>query len=238
MRRIFIAFSLVTVAGLSLAGCPDFVLSPPAQFLPLESPRPLNEGRTYLGVEGGVASAVFGPDIPGGSLVVRHGLGDDLELRIDASAGWITDASPSLDFRGIASARVGFKGLVSPNFPHAAWVAGIGGGASAAGGFVSGDAGLVFGYENPYIVPFLRMSLVTSVPIAARQVDITDAGAEEPSPTFDTPHTTFGARLGVGARIPIDPAEITFGLTYLQLVDTRGEDIGIFGLSVGVGTSF
>ncbi|TNF35903.1 MAG: hypothetical protein EP329_05750 [Deltaproteobacteria bacterium] len=228
----------------STAGCPTHVLSPPTQYLPLESARPLAAGHTSVGAEGGFASAVFGPEVPGGALILRHGLSDDLELRVDGSAAWITDDSPSDDFRGVLAGRVGLKGLISPDFPHASWIGGVGGGGSAGGGFFSADTGIVFAYENPYVVPFLRMTLFTSVPVGAREVDLShyddgdSDGLTGPAvvEAFDTPHTTLGGRVGFGARIPLDPLEISAGFSFAKLIDTRGEEMGLFGFSVSVAT--
>ena len=238
MRTSLAAFALLSLASPIFGGCPTHVLSPPTQFMPLESARPLEAGRTSIGLEGGVASEVFGPEIPGGSLVVRRGFADDLELRVDGTAAWVTGDNPGDEFRGILSGRVGLKGLIAKDFPHAAWFAGIGGGGSAGGGFLSADSGVIFAYENPYIVPFLRMALFTSVPVGAREVDISRMEDGDFEETFDTPHTTFGFRLGLGARIPLDPIDITFGLSMAHLLDTRGEEIGLFGVSGGISTSF
>ena len=232
--------SLLLAAATALAGCPTHVLSPPSQFLPLESPAPLAAGETWLGAEGGVGGAVFGPDVATGAVVARRGLTDTLELRADATLASIlangrADTSP-----WIGSGRVGVKALFAPSFPHLAWTAGLGGGTSAGGAFATADLGVIVGYENPIIVPFLSVAGLVSVPLTRHEVDITRADAEPGDPAvLDTPNTTLGARVGFGVRVPVEGADLSVGAAFLFLADaTRDEDLGFTGASASLGARF
>jgi hypothetical protein len=130
---------------------------------------------------------------------VRRGLSRHLEL--EADAGWIQiDAAPRTPiFRGILTGRGGLRGRFAPDLPHLAWTASLGGGVHAAGGFLAPEVGLMAGYENPWLTPWVRASTFLSQPLGARTVDLAPADAE--APTLDTPLATVGLRLGAGLAI-------------------------------------
>lgn len=229
------------VAALALVatGCASTVYSPPAEFAPLDAPATLADGEHALGFEGGASARVFGPDIVTGSARYRHGLDDGLELDASGSVAWVLGDAAEDTFRGILAGRVGLKGNVVAGFPHFSWLAGVGGGGSAGGGFASADGGLILGYENPYVVPFWRLRVFTSVPIDATDVDITRADADpEEGPVIDRPHVTFGVGSAVGVKVPVGRAELYLGLTATSVHDVRGEDDVFVGFSGGLNARF
>ncbi|MCA9531449.1 MAG: hypothetical protein KC543_15070 [Myxococcales bacterium] len=82
------------------------------------------------------------------------------------------------------------------------WVAvqaGLGGGGSAAGGFISADAGIILAIQNRYAIPFFTGSVFVSVPVASKPVTISDYTG--------TPALTGGITIGPGLRVPVSHAD-------------------------------
>lgn len=210
---------LVLGALWPLVGCSPYVHSPAAQTVPLESAKALQEGETAMRVEGSVGGQVFGPGVTSGKLQVRHGFRESLEGSAQAdltylggSEEWDSDALPL-----IGSARLGVKYAPLDWF---ALTAGLGGGASAGGGFISPDAGVIFSYENRYFVPLLSFGGYYSAPIHARHVRFFD---DDGDVFIGKPDRTGGAYLGAGARIPLNhdkdhrtKSAIVFGIKLLS----------------------
>jgi hypothetical protein len=189
--------------------CNTHVFSPPTGGLPLESPASLGAQRHSAGADFSYASAVFGPAAAALRLKYRYGLTDQLELSAAPSMIWIAGNGSAESHAGIYALRGALK--YSP-IPHVAASVGVGGGASAAGAFLSPDVGLSVGYENRYFVPFVSSRVFVSAPIAPRAVYFTtddDAGNDphDPDNAPDhhrrTPHFSYGVQLSVGARVPL-----------------------------------
>jgi hypothetical protein len=197
------------LAGCSLCvACNTHVFSPPTGGFPIESPASLGAQRHSLGADFSYAAAVFGPAAAGLRFKYRHGLSDQLEVSAAPSMIWISGNGTAESHTGIYALRAALK--YSP-IPHVAVGAGIGGGASAAGAFLSPDLGLTLGYENRYVVPFASTRTFVSAPIAPRAVYFTtddDAGdPHDPDDAPDrhrrTPHFSYGVQLSLGLRVPL-----------------------------------
>lgn len=179
-----------------LSGCAYHAYSPPARTLPLESPQVLPSGAQGVSGQAYLAGAAFGPSLLGGALRYRRGVAQDLEGSAEASFFHVTDRDDDVHtWPQVYAARAGLKyqpvSALALSF-------GLGGGGSAAGGFISPDLGAVVGYENPYVVPFLSGRAFTSQPLGARSIYL---GSDDGTPRYSKPQTTYGLGAGIGLRI-------------------------------------
>jgi hypothetical protein len=94
------------------------------------------------------------------------------------------------------SARAGFKYEVASWF---ALQAGLGGGGSAAGGFVSPDAGGIFSYQGPKVVPFVAAGVNYSWPVRPKAIVFTNGEGDR---VGLRPTNTFGYYGNFGIRVP------------------------------------
>ena len=221
--------SLVAVAllaqGILIPGCHAHAFSPPARALPLESSAALGEGRTGLAVETGMDAEMLGPTLLTAAGRARHGLGDGVEVGVEGTVLRVMDRGPARESPNIYGLRAG--GKYAP-VPHFALGFGLGGGASAAGGFVSPDVEVIGAFENRHLVPFGAARAFVSVPVAPESVDLSSFDDAD-DPNLQLPRTTAGLTLTWGLRLPIgDPeddgygASITAGVGETYLND--GED--------------
>jgi hypothetical protein len=129
-------------------------------------------------------------DVTAGTIRVRHGFGDDLDVAFEGSAIHVPFS------RGAAirawGARTGVKQRVARGV---ALSGGLGGGGFRGGPFAAPDAGAIAAYENPWLVPFAAGRGAISVPLQPRGVDL-DGEVARPKATW------YGA-LVIGARMPI-----------------------------------
>src|SRR6266581_8128842 len=166
-RIMRLAYPVLTL----LVGCGYHVYSPPGRVLPLESAATLAKGRTAVGAEisghggGGI------DNIAGGSLRLRRGVGERFEGSIEASFASINGDSAAGTDPKLYQAFAGLKW--NPGTRFIGIVAGVGGGGSAGGSFGAVDAGVIAAYENCYVVPFLGIHGILSVPFDAKDVDVT-----------------------------------------------------------------
>lgn len=225
MRRV------VPLLLLTMTACSNQAFSPPAGWVPAEEPLPIERGRTSIGA--GVGFGTVGldaADFIGGDARVRLGVGETTELQLGgALVGFTeeTDESPV-----IGSLRVGLKGLFAKDLPHVAWVAGLGGGASAGGWFAASDLGLQVGYVNPTLTPWLGLSGIASLPLTSEDVDL--RRADDTDPNIDHPTFSGGLRWGVGltAHLGASAATLTLAYANLRLWDVHGEDESVSAMTL------
>lgn len=233
-RTTLLALALVALAS---AGCNHHVFSPPARTMPLESPETLAPGETGVAVEGTHHGEVFGPDVTGGTLRVRHGLVEDVDGVAEAGVLHVHGDSEAGTHPNAYSLRLGTKFQLVEHF---AFTMGVGGGGSAAGYFFSPDVGVVLGYENEYLVPFMSFRTTFSLPIAPEEVDTTEVGnADEPQ--LGTPKLTGGLAWTAGLRLPLpagDPeheglrGSLVLGIGMTHLYD-GDDDANLIGVGAG-----
>jgi hypothetical protein len=195
--RAFLSVPIATTAF--LAGCNNAVFSPPARAIPLESAATLPRGDTGIQAEGSLNPEVLGPNVFAGSVRVRHGVADDVDVEVGGTAMHVdADTKPSVPVStSIYAVRGGAKiRLASP----LSITGGFGGGYSAGGAFVSPDVGPVVAWENRYVVPFLATRLGMSVPISPRSVDTSQ---EQDGSHTSRPHLTWIFTGIGGVRIPL-----------------------------------
>jgi len=201
------------------------MFSPPSRALPLETPATLDPGKTGLQLEGSGNGAVFGPDIYVGTARVRHGVAQDVDVSAEGTVMHLESKEAVRAHPNAYAARGGVKYRL---FPALSVVAGLGGGASAAGGFVSPDVAVMTGYENKYFVPFFTLRAFTSHPIGARSVYL---GEGDNLPIYDRARLTYGYGWVLGGKVPIAENAsllIAAGANYLH--DARGRE-GFGGLA-------
>ncbi|MCA9580634.1 MAG: hypothetical protein KC416_02495 [Myxococcales bacterium] len=233
------AFAVLALVLALAAGCTTRIYSPPSRVSLLESSRALDAGETTVRAGGGGASYDFGAALAHGSVKVRHGVGDGLELHAEGMAAFLLAESATNPHPGIYGLRVGVKHQPVPDVPHFALFGGIGGGGSAGGGFIAPDLGFIVAWENPYFVPFLSGFLGMSVPIAPKSVDLSKPD-EGPGAQVIEPQLTFLYGASLGARIPIlgeadtPDLQLLIGLDFTGLHSSySGNDITREGESQG-----
>jgi hypothetical protein len=129
----------------------------------------------------------------------RYGCGRGFEGSAEAGfaalgkrdTDWDTSATHSM-----FAARAGFK------YEAVSWFAvqaGFGGGVSAAGGYISPDAGLIFSYQGKAVVPFVSGGYFYSLPLAAKEIVFTGADDIE----VLRPDQTHGGYGNLGLRVPL-----------------------------------
>lgn len=231
---------LVLGTVLGTCGCHSYLFSPPARLAPLETAATLPAGDYGVQVEGGVSGAVFGLKGTSGAARVRRGLTDDLEIAGEVGVLHIQGDSAANTDQNAYLARFGVKRLILPFF---AIGAGVGGGASAAGGVVSPDVLAILSWENSVVVPFLSLRGALSSPIGSRSVDISSTTDGRGRFVF-SPHPTWLAGGTLGARVPIGDqasrvvrASLLAGASYTHLAD-ENDKIGIISLAAGAEVAF
>ena len=226
----------IAVAVALLYGCNHEVYSPPSRILPLESAATLAAGETGVQLEGGTHGAVFGPSGESGTMRIRHGIGSDTDVSGEVSVLHVDGNSAGGTYPFLFASRVGVK--------HQAlrWLsltAGLGGGASAGGGFLSPDLGVIIAYENRYLVPFLGLRASVSVPFDTHPVDTGLAGSDPAGQYVYTPPFTWIGGGIAGLRVPIGWCARCrvrgsllggVGLTYLAYT---GADTGVLSVAAG-----
>jgi hypothetical protein len=194
------------VLGTCVAACSPYLFSPPARMMPLEAAKALPKGDVALQAALGGGAEVWGPVVGAGTVQARYGFGRGFEGAAEAGfaafgpldTDWSTSASHAL-FAG----RVGFK------YEAVSWFAaqaGFGGGVSAAGGYISPDAGVIFSYQGKAVVPFVAGGFFYSLPLNAKEIVFTEADPTGPDPMeVLRPDQTIGGYGNLGLRIPITP---------------------------------
>jgi hypothetical protein len=203
-RRANPLLSLLIAVCACASGCGYHVFSPPARGLPFDSAATLPPGKTGVAIEGGQAGELFGPDIFAIGGRVRHGLREGVDGVVEANIARVLGDSDADTHRNLYSVRAGTK--LRP-WKFLAFTAGLGGGGSAGGGFISPDIGVVLALENPYFVPLVGARGMFSQPIGARSVDLgsDDSDDDDREARYrSTPIGTWGTTVYAGARIPLE----------------------------------
>ncbi|MBA2665032.1 MAG: hypothetical protein H0U74_22285 [Bradymonadaceae bacterium] len=230
--------------GLALllsSACTAHVFSPPANLAPLESVRVTEEGTHKFAGFASIQEIDFGPRTTTLTLRARRGLGQNLDLGLDAHAvAFDTDRGADQEAeRLLGIVRLG--GKWSPLDNYVALSAGVGAGAHPGGQFIAPDLGIVLAYENPYLIPFANLSGFLSQPINAQAVDISHR--EQPIGTVvQSPQFTWGATWALGLKLPLTNAAGTaispyLGLSGMMLWD-EVEHMRIMGMTAGIDAAF
>lgn len=219
--------------SLTACGCHSYLFSPPARMAPLQTAATLPAGDYGVQVEGGANGAFFGVKTTSGTARVRRGMTAETEVAGELSLLHVQGESAANTDRNAYAARFGVKRLM---LPFLAIGAGMGGGGSVAGGFVSPDVLAILSWENPILIPFLSLRASLSSPIGARRVDISSASDGRGRFVF-SPHPTWLGGATLGGRVPIGEqargvvrASVLAGASYSHLAD-ENDKAGILSLS-------
>ena len=200
---------------LALEGCFSRAMVPPNMASVMTTSATLADEESSLALNVGGHVAVFGPSVLSVDGRFGHALTDDLQLDLAGSGYAFLGSDPRDQHRGVYSGRVGLKYRLHPGV---ALIGGLGGGFSpVGGGFVGADVGVVFAFENPYIVPYWALRAFGGVPVLPSVVQGEDGSA--------APAETIGGTFETGIRIPMPPSRrvslfTSFGGTVLY--DGRG----------------
>lgn len=184
-----------------VSACSFRVATPPARTAFFGSPRILPEGESAMTAEGTGAGELFGPSIGGGSLTYERGLGSLREIIVTPTAGVIQGQSEylglSLDIKqGITETR------------NVAFTYGTGYFWNEYAQAISGQAGILVGFENRYFVPTLSMMLFLSDPFQTSLVcGYSDSGfdswEDDSEQVCAEPTRTIGVRMGLTTEIKL-----------------------------------
>ncbi len=232
LRRSSLVLASVGLLSWSTA-CNSAVFSPPARVLPLESAATLPRGDIGIQAEGAGSGAAFGVSALSGTIRARRGMSENLDGSVEATLVRI-GGDPAADVnRSVVATRVGAKYRVLPSL---ALTGGLGGGGSAAGGFMSPDVGAIVAWENRYVVPFASVRGGLSQPIGATSVDVTRRG--DPIGTnVGTPKLTWLVSGSAGLRVPIAKWSVLGGVGVTHLADVRDKET-VISLGGGVEAVF
>jgi hypothetical protein len=219
-------------AALSLAtGCVHHVYSPPARMLPLESAATLPPGEKSVQGELGGVSWIDGATA---SVRARRGFTESVDGSVEGSVLHVGRKSSAGTHPNAYAVRAGAKYLVQPWF---ALGGGVGGGGSSAGGFVSPDVAAIVSWENRWAVPFLSVRGSLSLPVGAREVDVT--GTSDTARFAGKPGRTWIYGATAGLRVPWgfrDPGalrgNVLVGVGATHLSDSA-DDQGVVQLGLG-----
>jgi hypothetical protein len=194
------------VVALAAIGCQPFV--PPSAFALLEPADTLGAGRVSVQAGGGVGAFVTTGAMRGGgggTLRARVGVAPDHDVSLTGSSLLVDAASDgSGDYvdDSVAAGRLGWKWAM---VEHWSLLAGFGGGVSPAGGFLSGDVGLVGDVGAPPFQTYGAIRASLSGPLDGRHVPSARHDDRPVAPGL-TGHVTFLA--GFQVR-PLDPLRLT-----------------------------
>jgi len=177
-----------------LAACSFNMATPPARSAFFGSPRVLPAREAAVTGEATGVDKLFGPSLAGGSLTYERGLGNQREIVVTPTAGVIQNES---DYLGLSlDIKQGF-----PDTRNVAFTYGTGYLWNKNAQAVSGEAGVLLGYENRFFVPTLSLMLFLSEPFLAKRI------CSEPNEESETqcakPTRTFGARVGITTEIKL-----------------------------------
>lgn len=172
MRRGFILSVAFLSAG--LIGCSAHLFSPPARVVPQELSTNPEAGKVEVSAAIGLNGGVFnGTNLSAMQGTFSYGVSDQAAVQAGMTYLHVLNGAEVEHWMGnrIAAFRIG--GGYSPKTPRQfiRFTSGLGGGLSAAGGFVSPDMGVNLSWDNRYLVPFVNYSAWVSVP--QRGADVT-----------------------------------------------------------------
>ena len=229
---------LILISILIIEGC-SHVYSPPASILSLESARTLKKGKSSIKINGNVNEAVLGAKMVGGSVKIKHGATDRLEVSTEGSVVHVSENFVANIDRNIYSLRFGTKYELAK---HLSILGGVGGGFYEGGYFLSPDVGLILAFENRYFVPFASIKGFYSLPVKPRTVDIS-VDDESLGTTIDKPDLSVGVNMSAGFRLPLShknhksTSSLYIGTSATSLVQCNDQEL-IFSLGAGFESVF
>jgi hypothetical protein len=171
--------SLLSLVCLASLGCHRYLYSPPTQISVADGPASIGKNNTMVSGQYQHGGTLFGPDIEGGALRVRHGVTETQDVSLTATTIFVRESEYDADtdrskdiYHPIVAGRVGTKWSPRRLEDHFALNVGLGMGWSKGGAYVSPDVGLVAGWTNSVVTPFYAVSGFVSQPFRAKSVDL------------------------------------------------------------------
>jgi hypothetical protein len=187
---------------------------------------PLAKDAQTISATGGWAGGVeifSGWSTGSGTLAYHRGLFNSVEGGVSASYLRVSNNGYNLNIEPQAfSLRLSAKASTPAVSKFASARFGVGLGTSDAGQYVGTDLGLVFGWDNPYVVPFLSGGAYASFPFNTKVVMFfnENSGNNTNGTTVDADNleTTYGVEAGAGLKVYLlnknrrNPNKVSLGL--------------------------
>jgi hypothetical protein len=196
---------VVALLGIGAVACSYTSYTPPARMMPLETAVAPARGASDVQLEASSSAAMTfwgGFSAQSGAARLRGGLTD--RVSISAEGGVISvdgDTTNTIDHTADVG-RVGVNVHEADRSPgaHVAFTGGVGGGRStAAGNWISEDAGVIVSGNGHWFVPYASLEGFASQPVDARPFDYVDA--HDNSTHSDILTNTAGFRITSGFEL-------------------------------------
>lgn len=198
-RNLVLLGLFVTLA----TACSPFAATPALRTVPLETAETVRPEHAALAVSGGAhGGEIFTGDVVSATGRARYGLIRDVELQLEGSWAYSPDLEEDRSVSGhVGAGRLGVKHRV---LDWLAFTGGLGVGAGPWGTYGGGDLGVIFAYENPYVVPFYAIRMQLTAPFDARtETHRSTNGSGMPVVTLLTPTASLWFQNSTGVRVPI-----------------------------------
>lgn len=200
--------SLAALAALLSIACTPIAVTPAIRTVPLESAQTVRAEHVAVRASGGGHHTGWQPLATAGG-GVGIGLVDGVELQLDGSFAY----TGGLDRRALSPyAAAGRIGIKHQPLEWLALTAGMGAGSGPWGAFMGGDLGIIFAYENEYVVPFFAARMQLSLPVDGQTERITMMQPDgTDGTTVLTPSASIWFQPSAGIRIPLCTARTCDG---------------------------
>ena len=232
MAPFILAFLLPFLMG--MASCDRHLMTPPTRTFQMESPKALNKTEHSLtfamGGGNGDEGGTLGVDTTyahyfNGSVLVKKGFGMGLEASLDLAYIGITNDSQTIADIDRSIWTLHAEGKYNPPGceKFMALLGGVGIGTSAGGEFVGLDAGMTFGIENRYVVPYAGLKFLRSIPFNSKTLDLSNPQSP-PGTNLDKAMPTYGSQAFTGLKF-------RFGNKWETLHPALGIEMSLFDLT-------
>jgi hypothetical protein len=229
--------------------CLPRVYTPPIRLWPDEtSPKPLAKGENAVSATGGWGAGIsIGDDwsCGGGALTYRRGLTNGVEGSVNVSYIRLSTGEYHLNIEPQAfSARAAVKASLPELSRFVSVRAGAGLGTTGAGQYAGLDLGIIVGWHNPYVVPFINGGGYVSFPFNTRAIIFFPADSNSTQVYADNFETTYGVEGGGGVKYYIlskerqAPDKISLGVYAVgkvTLLKALYHDVVEWPVSIGTG---
>lgn len=226
LYRAVFCFSL-----LIFVSCAFNVATPPTSFGQHVVPAVLEKGTSKIEITNQVHGEIFGPTVITTGIASNYGLSEKVELKRSLFIGYIDNQGPPILKRTLAGINVG--GQYNPFGNCFGTFYGAGFGISNYAKFVSINFGNVLGYENRYLVPYLKYEVYFSQPF-----DTKDIRGGEGYDIFKKPTQTYGILGTSGLNAKFSDRVNGFVEIGLSQSISKTDELTMLGVGAGMGFKF